>query len=253
MILGMSRRNLVRVSVHPPCLYVRSCPLFMCPFVLPCLSVRLYHLFMCPFVHPVRVSFYTPCSCVRSSLLFMCPFSPLFVCPFGPPGHVSSRPPCLCVLSSPLFVCPIVSPVRVSVGPLCSCILSSPLFICKFVTLFMCPFVPPVRVSVCPPPIGWWCKPIFMSNPQPSCFGLLVGWVAVAWLGFGVMTTLFNFSQFYFVFAQIFSIFHNLNIGLLGSSVAQLCSDMFMRQRLALLSAYQRFQVQVSSKSAFFG
>ena len=34
-----------------------------------------------------------------------------------------------------------------------------------------------------------WCKPIFMSNPQPSCFGLLLGWVAVAWLGFGVMTT----------------------------------------------------------------
>ena len=33
-----------------------------------------------------------------------------------------------------------------------------------------------------------WCKPIFMSNPQPSCFGLLLGWVAVAWLGFGVMT-----------------------------------------------------------------
>ena len=32
------------------------------------------------------------------------------------------------------------------------------------------------------------CKPIFMSNPQPSCFGLLLGWVAVAWLGFGVMT-----------------------------------------------------------------
>ena len=27
-----------------------------------------------------------------------------------------------------------------------------------------------------------------MSNPQPSCFGLLLGWVAVAWLGFGVMT-----------------------------------------------------------------
>ena len=35
---------------------------------------------------------------------------------------------------------------------------------------------------------GWWCKPIFMSNPQPSYFGLLLGWVAVAWLGFGVMT-----------------------------------------------------------------
>ena len=34
----------------------------------------------------------------------------------------------------------------------------------------------------------WWCKPIFVSNPQPSCFGLLLGWVAVAWLGFGVMT-----------------------------------------------------------------
>ena len=33
-----------------------------------------------------------------------------------------------------------------------------------------------------------WCKPIFMSNPQPSYFGLLLGWVAVAWLGFGVMT-----------------------------------------------------------------
>ena len=33
-----------------------------------------------------------------------------------------------------------------------------------------------------------WCKPIFVSNPQPSCFGLLLGWVAVAWLGFGVMT-----------------------------------------------------------------
>ena len=35
---------------------------------------------------------------------------------------------------------------------------------------------------------GGWCKPIFVSNPQPSCFGLLLGWVAVAWLGFGVMT-----------------------------------------------------------------
>ena len=34
-----------------------------------------------------------------------------------------------------------------------------------------------------------WCKPIFVSNPQPSYFGLLLGWVAVAWLGFGVMTT----------------------------------------------------------------
>ena len=30
---------------------------------------------------------------------------------------------------------------------------------------------------------------IFMSNPQPSCFGLLFGWVAVALLGFEVMTT----------------------------------------------------------------
>ena len=36
--------------------------------------------------------------------------------------------------------------------------------------------------------VGGWCKPIFVSNPQPSCFGLLLGWVAVAWLGFGVMT-----------------------------------------------------------------
>ena len=35
---------------------------------------------------------------------------------------------------------------------------------------------------------GGWCKPIIVSNPQPSCFGLLLGWVAVAWLGFGVMT-----------------------------------------------------------------
>ena len=33
-----------------------------------------------------------------------------------------------------------------------------------------------------------WCKPIIMSNPKPSYFGLLLGWVAVAWLGFGVMT-----------------------------------------------------------------
>ena len=33
-----------------------------------------------------------------------------------------------------------------------------------------------------------WCKPIFMSNPQPSCFGSLLGWVSVAWLDFGVMT-----------------------------------------------------------------
>ena len=33
-----------------------------------------------------------------------------------------------------------------------------------------------------------WCKPIIVSNPQPSCFGLLLGWVAVALLGFGVMT-----------------------------------------------------------------
>ena len=35
---------------------------------------------------------------------------------------------------------------------------------------------------------GGWCKPIIMSNPQPSYFVLLLGWVAVAWLGFGVMT-----------------------------------------------------------------
>ena len=35
---------------------------------------------------------------------------------------------------------------------------------------------------------GWWCKPIIVSNPQPSYFGLHLGWVAVAWLGFGVMT-----------------------------------------------------------------
>ena len=38
--------------------------------------------------------------------------------------------------------------------------------------------------------VGWWCKPIFVSNPQPSYFGLLLGWVAVALLGFGVMTTM---------------------------------------------------------------
>ena len=37
---------------------------------------------------------------------------------------------------------------------------------------------------------GGWCKPIIMSNPQPSYFGLLLGWVAVAWLGFKVMTIL---------------------------------------------------------------
>ena len=36
--------------------------------------------------------------------------------------------------------------------------------------------------------VGGWCKLIFVSNPQPSYFGLLLGWVAVAWLGFGVMT-----------------------------------------------------------------
>ena len=30
-----------------------------------------------------------------------------------------------------------------------------------------------------------------MSNPQPSYLGLLLGWVAVAWLGFGVMTIQF--------------------------------------------------------------
>ena len=35
---------------------------------------------------------------------------------------------------------------------------------------------------------GWWCKPIIVYNPQPSYFGLLFGWVAVDWLGFGVMT-----------------------------------------------------------------
>ena len=33
-----------------------------------------------------------------------------------------------------------------------------------------------------------WCKPIFVANPQPSCFGLLLGKVAVAWLGFWVIT-----------------------------------------------------------------
>ena len=27
-----------------------------------------------------------------------------------------------------------------------------------------------------------------VSNPQPSYSGLLLSWVAVAWLGFGVMT-----------------------------------------------------------------
>ena len=36
--------------------------------------------------------------------------------------------------------------------------------------------------------VGGWCKPIIMSNRQPSCFGLLLGCVAVALLGFGVMT-----------------------------------------------------------------
>ena len=35
---------------------------------------------------------------------------------------------------------------------------------------------------------GWWFKPIIVYNPQPSYFGLLLGWVAVDWLGFGVMT-----------------------------------------------------------------
>ena len=43
-------------------------------------------------------------------------------------------------------------------------------------------------------PVGggwWWCKPIIVSNPQPSYFGLLLGWVAVAWLGFGDMTIYF--------------------------------------------------------------
>ena len=35
---------------------------------------------------------------------------------------------------------------------------------------------------------GGWCKPIIVSNPQPSYFELLLDWVAVAWLGFGVMT-----------------------------------------------------------------
>ena len=38
------------------------------------------------------------------------------------------------------------------------------------------------------------CKPIFVSNPQPSYFGLLLDWVAVAWLGFGVMT-IFGFPH----------------------------------------------------------
>ena len=42
-----------------------------------------------------------------------------------------------------------------------------------------------IRVPVV---VGWWCKPIIMSNPQPSYFGLLLGWVAVALLRFGVMT-----------------------------------------------------------------
>ena len=44
--------------------------------------------------------------------------------------------------------------------------------------------------------MGGWCKPIFLSNPQPSCFGLLLSWVAVAWLGFGVMTIVtYSYSQ----------------------------------------------------------
>ena len=46
-----------------------------------------------------------------------------------------------------------------------------------------------IRVPVVGGGVGWWwCKLIFMSNPQPSYFGLLLDWVAVAWLGSGVMT-----------------------------------------------------------------
>ena len=45
-----------------------------------------------------------------------------------------------------------------------------------------------IRVPVVGGDGGGWCKPIFVSNPQPSCFGLLLGWVAVTLLCFAVMT-----------------------------------------------------------------
>ena len=43
----------------------------------------------------------------------------------------------------------------------------------------------------------WWCKPIFVSNPQPSYFGLLFGWFAIAWLGFAVMTKVVTYIHRY--------------------------------------------------------
>ena len=61
-------------------------------------------------------------------------------------------------------------------------------------------------------PGGWgggWCKSIFMSNPQPSYFGLLLGWVAVAWLGFGVMT-IFQLNCFLLLLINFIWVFTNL-------------------------------------------
>ena len=55
------------------------------------------------------------------------------------------------------------------------------------VNFAVCCYKAEFRVPVVVGGVGW-CKPIFVSNPQPSYFELLLGWVAVAWLGFGVMT-----------------------------------------------------------------
>ena len=53
---------------------------------------------------------------------------------------------------------------------------------------------------------GGWCKPIIVSNPQPSYFALLLGWVAVAWLGFGVMTTILRSIMMRLIYLDFYTI-----------------------------------------------
>ena len=49
-----------------------------------------------------------------------------------------------------------------------------------------------------------WCKPIIVSNPQPSCLGLLLGW-----LGFGVMTKVQNVQKCDRLFSNLREKLHN--------------------------------------------
>ena len=83
------------------------------------------------------------------------------------------------------------------------------------------------RVSV-----GWggWCKPIIMSNPQPSYFGFLLGWVAVALLGFGVMTICYSKLLGQYAHSPSISSFLCINTGSLHW--AQGSSQQIMLQHL---------------------